>query len=57
MINLNTPRGLPVLVPEFEQEDPSPKFRVDELQGIKNYYQDNGYVIVKNLISESPLTL
>jgi len=51
MINLNTPRGLPVLVPEFEQEDPSPKFRMDELQGIKNYYQDNGYVIVKNLIS------
>jgi len=49
MINLKTPRGLPVSVPEFEHEDPSPKFRIDELDEIKNYYQENGYVIIKKL--------
>jgi len=52
MINLKTPRGLPVSVPEFEHEDPSPKFKIDDLDKIKNYYQENGYVIVKNLILE-----
>jgi phytanoyl-CoA hydroxylase len=52
MINLKTPRGLPVSVPEFEHEDPSPKFKIADLDKIKNYYQENGYVIVKKLISE-----
>jgi phytanoyl-CoA hydroxylase len=53
MIKLNTPRGLPVIVPEFENEDPSPKFIFDNLDDIKKYYEDNGYVIVKNLISQN----
>jgi phytanoyl-CoA hydroxylase len=53
MINLNTPRGLPVSVPEFEHEDPSPKFSIHDLDGATNYYQDNGYVVVKNLILEN----
>ena len=52
MINLKTPRGLPVSVPEFEHEDSSPKFSIDDLEEIKNYYQENGYVIVKKLILE-----
>ena len=48
MIELNTPRGLPVLVPEIESEDPSPKFSLDDVS-ISNYYQQNGYVIIKKL--------
>jgi len=50
MINLNTPRGLPVSVPEFDHEDPSPKFSIENLEEINNYYEDNGYVIIKKLI-------
>ena len=52
MIKLKTPRGLPVSVPEFEHEDPSPKFKIADLDKIKDYYQENGYVIVKKLILE-----
>ena len=50
MINLKTPRGLPVAVPEFEHEDPSPKFGIEDSEEIKKYYHSNGYVIVKKLI-------
>ena len=49
MIKLNTPHGLPVNVPEITAEDPSPKFSIEELDGIKDYYIENGYVIIKNL--------
>lgn len=52
MITINTPRGIPVSVPEFEHEDPSEKFEINQISEIKKYYQDNGYVIVKNLISQ-----
>jgi len=51
MIKLKTPHGLPVNVPEIKTEDPSPKFSIDELDRIKDYYYDNGYVIIKNLFS------
>ena len=37
MIELKTPRGLPVNVPEIESEDPSPKFNIEDSNGIKNY--------------------
>ena len=53
MIELKTPRGLPVNVPEIESEDPSPKFNIEDSNGIRNYYNENGYVIVKSLFSES----
>ena len=56
MITLNTPRGLPVEVPEFEHEDATPKFASDDIAGIKNYYAENGYVIVKSLISSDHCT-
>jgi phytanoyl-CoA hydroxylase len=46
---LNTPRGLPVDVPETAAEDPSPKFALDDAEGIAAYYETNGYVIVKGL--------
>ena len=52
MIELKTPRGLPVSVPEIEIEDPSPKFRLEDSGSIKNYYNENGYVIIKALFSE-----
>lgn len=51
MIELKTPRGLSVAVPESPTEDPSPKFLADDTHSIKAYYDLNGYVIVKNIFS------
>jgi phytanoyl-CoA hydroxylase len=51
MLELNTPRGLPVRVPETVSEDPSPRFNSNELRQIKAYYEENGYVIVRELFS------
>jgi len=49
MLELHTPRGLPVCVPETEAEDPSPRFAIHDAAAIRSYYADNGYVIVKNV--------
>jgi phytanoyl-CoA hydroxylase len=49
MIELATPRGLPVKVPESPSEDPSPRFEFDDKDDIKAYYEEHGYVIVKKL--------
>jgi phytanoyl-CoA hydroxylase len=49
MINLTTPRGLPVRVPETLTEDPSPRFTVNQAAELRDYYVENGYVIVKSL--------
>jgi phytanoyl-CoA hydroxylase len=51
MIELKTPRGLCVMVPESEAEDPSPRFNAGDIEGFKRYYENNGYSIIKNLIS------
>ena len=51
MIALNTPRGLPVRVPESVSEDPSPRFAAHESDRIRAYYLENGYVIVKSVFS------
>jgi phytanoyl-CoA hydroxylase len=51
MLELKTPRGLAVRVPETLSEDPSPRFNSDELPQIKAYYEGNGYVIVRKLLS------
>ena len=51
MIELCTPRGLPVQVPETLAEDPSPRFEAGDLAAIRRYYQDNGYVIVSRLFA------
>ena len=51
MIKLKTPRGLPVDVPEVASEDPSPKFDLVDADGIRAYYEANGYVIVKGIYS------
>jgi len=49
VIELQTPRGLTVAVPEQLSEDPSPKFLSNDLSRIHAYYENHGYVIVKNL--------
>lgn len=51
MIELKTPRGLSVAVPESPTEDPSPKFSAQDITSITAYYELNGYVVVKNLFS------
>lgn len=50
MIDLKTPRGLSVAVPETSAEDPSERFAPDELEAIRIYYLENGYVVVKGVI-------
>jgi len=49
MLELTTPRGLAVHVPELQTEDPSPRFLPHEAEGIQAYYEENGYVIVKSV--------
>lgn len=51
MIELRTPRGLRVNVPERSSEDPSQKFSLDETARIKSYYEENGYVIVRRAVA------
>jgi phytanoyl-CoA hydroxylase len=51
MLELKTPRGLPVQVPENAEEDPSPRFLMTETDQIRDYYRDNGYVVVKSVFS------
>jgi len=51
MLELTTPRGLAVHVPEAQTEDPSPRFLPHEAEGIQAYYEENGYVIVKSVFA------
>ena len=51
MINLKTPHGLETKVPETDIEDESIKFNVDQFDELKSYYDSEGYVILKGLIS------
>lgn len=50
MLELNTPNGLSAMVPETAAEDPSPHFRMDQLDEIKAYYEANGYVVVEGVL-------
>jgi phytanoyl-CoA hydroxylase len=50
MIELSTPRGLRVRVPETLEEDPSPRFDCKEQEQIREYYRQHGYVIVSGLV-------
>jgi len=49
MLELTTPRGLPVRVPESPEEDLSPRFDPADLSAAAAYYRENGYVIVGKL--------
>ena|SRR5208337_4526867 len=51
MIELKTPRGVPVHVPEVLTEDPSPRFSADDAEHLRAYYEENGYVIGKSVIA------
>jgi phytanoyl-CoA hydroxylase len=53
MIQLKTPRGLPVSVPESDLEDPSPKFGMSELADFAAYYAANGYAVLRGGIPEA----
>jgi phytanoyl-CoA hydroxylase len=49
LIELRTPRGIAVAVPEADEEDPSPKFGAEDIAGAAAYYEANGYAIVRRL--------
>ena len=51
MLELLTPRGLRVSVPQTEAEDPSPRFNVEDATSLRTYYADNGYAVVRGLVS------
>jgi phytanoyl-CoA hydroxylase len=53
LIELKTPRGLAVSVPETEAEDPSQRFTLSDLDGFRSYYAENGYAIIKGLVTSS----
>lgn len=50
MIELMTPRGLPVSVPETLSEGPTARFRPDQLDEISHYYEEHGYVVVSGVV-------
>jgi hypothetical protein len=52
MITLQTPNGLSVDVPETLDEDISPKFTVEQLQEVADYYKKHGYVVFKDIIDK-----
>ncbi len=53
MIELSTPRGLKVRVPETLEEDPSQRFDRSEREPIKEHYEQYGYVVVRGLVPSS----
>ena len=53
MINLLTPNGFRVEVPENKDEDTTPRFDVNlEAEEAVKYYKDNGYVIFSSCVSQ-----
>ena len=52
MLNLQTPNGFTVAVPENKNEDTTPRFDVNlNTKKAVQYYEDNGYVIFSNCVS------
>lgn len=56
MIELKTPNGLAVQVPETDGEDPSQKFSVDQASEAKDYYDKFGYVVFRGIIEKKDCT-
>ena len=53
MIELHTPNGLSVEVPETKAEDNTPRFNVNEdIKNAVSYYKDNGFVIFSSCVSQ-----
>jgi len=52
-LDLYTKNGLHCKVPEYEEEDKTPKFRLtDGFDNPRKFYKENGYVILKRLFSK-----
>lgn len=51
MIELKTPNGLSVSVPETIAEDASPHFDIGDKRGIRDYFAEHGYVVVSGVVS------
>jgi phytanoyl-CoA hydroxylase len=51
MLELKTPRGLDVSVPECAEEDTTPGFQPHELEAIRAFYREHGYVVVRKAFS------
>ena len=57
MIELHTPNGLSVEVPETKAEDNTPRFDVNEdMKNAVSYYKDNGYVIFSSCVLQEQFT-
>lgn len=52
MLELLTPNGIAVSVPETISEDPSPRYTLAQLEGARAYYLDQGYVIVSGVFDD-----
>lgn len=50
---LPTKNGIPCFTPSDDEDDPTPKFSSGELQEASRYYDENGYVVFKSLLSSS----
>ena len=51
MLVLPTRNNLDCVTPENEDEDPTPKFTLDEIGKANLYYKENGYVVFKSLLT------
>ena len=52
MIDLETPNGISVRVPEALNEDRSPRFTAEQSAEAKAYYEQNGYVIFSGILDK-----
>ncbi|MFT4102055.1 MAG: phytanoyl-CoA dioxygenase family protein [Burkholderiaceae bacterium] len=51
MIELKTPGGFAVEVPELIEEDRTPRFSIDDLAAARKHYDEEGYVLLSGLLS------
>jgi len=51
MHKVKSPIGTEILVPETAEED-GPTFSVHELAAIRVYYEENGYVVIRNVVAK-----
>lgn len=50
MILGQTPGGFPVKLNENSNDDESPRFSIDELPALVQYYENNGYAVIRDFI-------
>ena len=54
MYEINDPSGKRMFIPETPSEDP-PYFHPDSLESAVQYYKDNGYVVIRNVVEHELL--